>query len=183
MVHRCYLRSLQAVPMPEKRTPASPLNLPRPVRLIHNTDRQTSQGETLPRLPDINGIPLSAPETIERQENTGELVQSSQSMAYEDEGTLKLGIDVLPTKVLPSVKRLEPQMAGTRQGSIYANTAYARRLERHQRAKEKKLSWNDARQFSQFVTPFKWQIALALLLTVGIGLTALPLPFIFRTML
>src|ERR1700694_1091923 len=70
-----------------------------------------------------------------------------------------------------------------KQQPIYANTAYARRLERHQRAKEKKLSWNDARQFSQFVTPFKWQIALALLLTVGIGLTALPLPFIFRTML
>jgi ABC-type bacteriocin/lantibiotic exporter with double-glycine peptidase domain len=66
---------------------------------------------------------------------------------------------------------------------IYANTHYARRLERHQRAREKRLSWQDVRQFSQFVLPFKWQIALAFALTVGIGLTALPLPFIFRTML
>lgn len=66
---------------------------------------------------------------------------------------------------------------------IYANTHYARRLERHQRAREKRLGWQDVRQFSQFVLPFKWQIALAFALTVGIGLTALPLPFIFRTML
>jgi len=66
---------------------------------------------------------------------------------------------------------------------IYTNTHYARRLERHQRAKEKRLSWRDVRQFSQFVLPFKWQIGLAFVLTVGIGLTALPLPFIFRTML
>src|SRR2546421_1530131 len=70
-----------------------------------------------------------------------------------------------------------------KQQPIYANTAYARRLERHQRAREKKLSWNDARQFSKFITPFKWRIALAFVLTVGVGLTALPLPFIFRTML
>ncbi len=66
---------------------------------------------------------------------------------------------------------------------IYANTHYARRLERHQRAREKRLSWQDVRQFGQFVLPFKWQIALAFALTVGIGLTALPLPYIFRTML
>src|SRR5690348_13971032 len=43
---------------------------------------------------------------------------------------------------------------------IYANTHYARRLERHQRAREKRLSWQDVRQFSQFVLPFKWEIAL-----------------------
>jgi ABC-type bacteriocin/lantibiotic exporter with double-glycine peptidase domain len=66
---------------------------------------------------------------------------------------------------------------------IYANTHYARRLARHQRAREKRLSWQDVRQFSQFVLPFKWEIALAFILTVGIGLTALPLPYIFRIML
>ncbi len=66
---------------------------------------------------------------------------------------------------------------------IYASTHYARRLERHQRAREKRLSWQDVRQFSQFLLPFKWEIALAFVLTVGIGLTALPLPFIFRIML
>ena len=66
---------------------------------------------------------------------------------------------------------------------IYTSTHYARRLERHQRAREKRLSWQDVRQFSQFVLPFKWEIVLAFILTVGIGLTALPLPYIFRIML
>jgi subfamily B ATP-binding cassette protein MsbA len=66
---------------------------------------------------------------------------------------------------------------------VYTSTAYARRLQRHQRAREKKLSWQDFRQFSQFITPFKWQITTALLLTIGIGLTALPLPFIFHIMI
>ena len=68
------------------------------------------------------------------------------------------------------------------QQPIYANTPYSRRLERQQRAREKKLSWRDFRQFSQFITPFKWQIVLALVLTVAIGLTALPLPYVFSTM-
>lgn len=66
---------------------------------------------------------------------------------------------------------------------IYANTAQARRLERRRRAEEKKLSWKDFKQFSQFVLPFKWYILLAFFLTVGVGLTALPLPFIFHTLL
>jgi len=66
---------------------------------------------------------------------------------------------------------------------IYTNTHYARRLERHQRAREKRLSWQDVRQVSQFVIPFKGEIALVFVLTVGIGLTALPLPYIFRIML
>jgi len=78
-----------------------------------------------------------------------------------------------------------PVGAAARQSSqpIYGNTAYDRRLARRRRVDEKKLSWHDLRQFSQFVTPFKWQIALAFFLTVAVGLTALPLPFIFHTML
>src|SRR6266566_905799 len=66
---------------------------------------------------------------------------------------------------------------------VYNNTAYARRLAKRQRIEEKKLSWRDLRQFSQFVTPFKWQVTLAFILTVAVGLTALPMPFIFHTML
>ena len=66
---------------------------------------------------------------------------------------------------------------------VYTSTGYARRLQRHQRMREKKLGWSDFRRFSQFITPFKWHISLALLLTIGIGLTALPLPYIFRVML
>jgi ABC-type bacteriocin/lantibiotic exporter with double-glycine peptidase domain len=66
---------------------------------------------------------------------------------------------------------------------VYNNTAYARRLAKRQRIEEKKLSWKDLRRFSQFVTPFKWQVTLAFILTVAVGLTALPMPFIFHTML
>src|SRR5436305_7801514 len=66
---------------------------------------------------------------------------------------------------------------------VYNNTAYSRRLAKRQRIEEKKLSWKDLRQFSQFVTPFKWQVTLAFILTVAVGLTALPMPFIFHTML
>lgn len=66
---------------------------------------------------------------------------------------------------------------------IYGNTSYDRRLARQRRIDEKKLSWNDLRQFSQFITPFKWQIVLIFVLTVAVGLTALPMPYIFHTML
>lgn len=39
--------------------------------------------------------------------------------------------------------------------SYFANTPYARRLERRKRASEQKLSWQDFRRFGEFVTPFK----------------------------
>ena len=67
--------------------------------------------------------------------------------------------------------------------AIYGNTSYDRRLAKRQRIEEKKLNWRDLGQFAQFITPFKWQIALAFILTVAIGLTALPMPFIFHVML
>ncbi|HZO75491.1 MAG TPA: peptidase domain-containing ABC transporter [Ktedonobacteraceae bacterium] len=56
-------------------------------------------------------------------------------------------------------------------------------LEERLRADEKKLSWRDLQQFSQFITPFKWRIALGFGLTVALGLTALPQPYIFRLLL
>lgn len=93
-------------------------------------------------------------------------------------------VTALPTTRLQVVKVPDPRLQqGQADQLVYASTAYARRLERHQRAREKKLSWNDFKQFSQFIVPFKWHIVLVFVLTVGIGLTALPLPFIFRTML
>ncbi|HEU5228737.1 MAG TPA: peptidase domain-containing ABC transporter [Ktedonobacteraceae bacterium] len=65
----------------------------------------------------------------------------------------------------------------------YSSTSDARRLEKQLRAEEKKLSWHDLQQFAQFVTPFKWRIALGFGLTVVLGLTALPQPYIFRILL
>lgn len=56
-------------------------------------------------------------------------------------------------------------------------------LEEELRADEKKLSWRDLQQFSQFITPFKWRIALGFGLTIALGLTALPQPYIFRLLL
>jgi subfamily B ATP-binding cassette protein MsbA len=92
-------------------------------------------------------------------------------------------ISAYPTLKLASTHA--PEMAASQAAAqvIYTNSAIARRLERRQRIDEKKLSWRDVQQFGQFVTPFKRLIAVAFLLTVAIGLTALPLPFIFRTML
>jgi ATP-binding cassette, subfamily B, bacterial MsbA len=89
------------------------------------------------------------------------------------------------TTLLHSVNTTVSIPAGDKQPDhlIYAHTAYARRLERRRRIEEKKLSWKDMQQFSRFVTPFKWQITLVFFLTVGVGLTALPMPFIFRSML
>ncbi len=94
-------------------------------------------------------------------------------------------ISAFHTTLLPSVNTKVSTLAGDKLADqlIYANTAYARRLERRRRIEEKKLSWKDMQQFSRFVTPFKWQIAAVFTLTVGVGLTALPMPFIFRTML
>ncbi len=94
-------------------------------------------------------------------------------------------ISAFHTTLLPSVDPAVSTLAGDKQADrlIYANTAYARRLERRRRIEEKKLSWKDMQQFSRFVTPFKWQIAAVFFLTVGVGLTALPMPFIFRSML
>src|SRR5690242_10220048 len=70
-----------------------------------------------------------------------------------------------------------------RTNQIYENNALARRLERKRRIEEKKLSWKDAQQFSQFITPFKWYVIASFLLTVAIGLMALPTPFIFHTLI
>jgi len=114
----------------------TPVNPPRPVRLMRGNSNSSLKTATSPSLP------------------------------------------VKPAAVVP----VSPNKNGTAQ-PIYGNTSYDRRLAKRRRIDEKKLSWQDLRQFSQFVTPFKWQILLAFCLTVAIGLTALPLPYIFHTML
>lgn len=48
---------------------------------------------------------------------------------------------------------------------------------------EKRLNWRDIQLLRQFVTPFKGRILLAFFLTMSIGLTALPMPFILRLLL
>lgn len=84
----------------------------------------------------------------------------------------------------PQTQSAKPALPIEKSQLIYGGaTADVRRLERKRRIEEKKLSWKDLQQFSQFVTPFKWYIIVAFLLTVGVGLTALPMPFIFHTMI
>src|SRR5579883_1573259 len=184
----CFRRSLRVVPMVNN--PFPPANLPRPVRLVGKTPQPPQ--ETPPQLPEFKGNLWPVPHTTAEQQ-----VEFPFPPTFKDDDisalpTVKtapysgeLEISKLPTQIMAAVTKetLAAEALAREQQLVYANTAYARRLERHKRAQEKKLSWRDIKQFSQFVTPFKWQIALALLLTVGIGLTALPLPFVFRTML
>ena len=91
----------------------------------------------------------------------------------------------LPDTMKLQMVKLAPPRDSVKQASqpVYGNESYNRMLAARRRVDEKKLSWQDLRQFSQFVTPFKWQIVLAFFLTVAIGLTALPLPYIFHIML
>jgi subfamily B ATP-binding cassette protein MsbA len=184
----CFRRSLRVVPMVNN--PFPPANLPRPVRLVGKTPQPPQ--ETPPQLPEFKGNLWPVPHTTAEQQvefpfpptfkdDDISALPTVKTAAYSGE----LEISKLPTQIMAAVTKetLAAEALAREQQLVYANTAYARRLERHKRAQEKKLSWRDIKQFSQFVTPFKWQIALALLLTVGIGLTALPLPFVFRTML
>lgn len=132
-----------------------------------------SQQDTIP----TPAYPNDAPRNVAfdpAQRNTMPTPAYSNDIEITSLSTLKI-----PTPRPKSALSSENNKQQTGQ-AIYANTPYARRLERHQRASEKKLSWQDFRRFGQFITPFKWQIALALVLTVATGLTAIPLPYIFR---
>src|SRR5579863_8889632 len=135
--------------------PPTPANPPRPVRLLREDSNASSSIETPLHVPQINDEETSA------------------------HGTLNTPV-VKPVSSAEEPARANPQATSM---PIYGNTSYDRRLAKKRRIDEKKLSWKDLKQFGQFVTPFKWQIALAFALTVGVGLTALPLPFIFHTML
>ena len=137
--------------------PNTPVNYPKPVRLLREDGKSLSATETPPRTPkfvdsDIDGI--------------------------SDFATMKLQA-VKPATPAAAKASNAPQTSK----AIYGNTSYDRRLAKKRRIDEKKLSWRDLGQFAQFITPFKWQISVAFILTVAIGLTALPMPFIFHAIL
>ncbi|MGH2496356.1 MAG: ABC transporter ATP-binding protein [Ktedonobacteraceae bacterium] len=162
--------------LPSKDTPRSYSRVSGPISHDHDTP-----GGLKFDLTEQDTIPTPAYPKSERRNSAFDLSlrETMPTQAYVDE----IEITSLSTLKIPT-PRPAPSDANNSQlqQPIYANTPYARRMERHQRIREKKLSWRDFRQFGQFITPFKWQIILALVLTVAIGLTALPLPFIFRTM-
>jgi ABC-type bacteriocin/lantibiotic exporter with double-glycine peptidase domain len=179
--------------MAKKHPSNTPMNQLRPVHLARNTTTRSPLEEPPSQLPGFHDVtpdthPIDSAQ-IDKLETMKHISinQFSRAWYIADEDTIEIEADIsaFPTTRLQVVKTLQSTLPHTRETyqPIYASTAYARRLERHLRAKEKKLGWKDIQQFSQFVVPFKWQIALVFLLTVGIGLTALPLPFIFRTML
>lgn len=141
-------------------------------------------------------IPLDAIETMRRQAEVPLFNDQEVGLRTRASGRLlpgthprteaeEMDVSAYNTLKMAAVKVVSPRPTDGKAPDpvIYATSAVARRLERRRRIDEKKLGWRDIKQFAQFVTPFKWQIALAFLLTIGIGLTALPLPFIFRIML
>lgn len=190
--------------MAEEQVPPPSANLPRPSRLL-DYGHNPQVPETPPLLPSIHDFEIEAYDTLKmyivepdiETFNTFEKHSAAPTMnghtmrvpqdmrRFADTAGMDKEISAYATIKMPVVKPPDTKPAGNNAVNqpIYANTAYARRLERHQRAREKKLSWKDLRQFGQFVVPFKGYIVLAFILTVGVGLTAIPLPFIFRTML
>jgi len=178
--------------------PQTPISSPR--HLVSNSHDEPSLRETPPQLPGYNSIPWSMrgsipdptgirsqPKIVKRQFfplgnrdwfEVSEL--DTLSVPAVDREAL---ISAMTTGVQPAIKPPPSQASSVPQGPLYGENPYAKRLERQLRSREKKLSWKDLSQFAQFVTPFKWLIVLALVLTIGVGLTALPLPFIFRIML
>jgi ABC-type bacteriocin/lantibiotic exporter with double-glycine peptidase domain len=188
--------------MTDKLSPATPpANAPRPVRLLRAAGQPESAAETPPglrRFPE----PPARPETTLPPWHTplpgfGTRAESASAVEKLISGEIPVvlsqqgEISQLPTVKMPATTAetaggpgtaVKPASKST-YGTLYGNTSYDRRLARKRRIDEKKLSWTDMRQFAQFVTPFKWQIALAFALTVAVGLTALPLPYIFHVML
>ena len=189
--------------------PNTPLNHLKPVRLLREDRKSLSATETPPKTPkfvdidsdiqDVQDAPdvqnasnatnwqALSPLLTESSENnhsplsplTGPIpVVNGKIDEISDYATLKL-------QTAKPLTNAQTKASDARQSSqaIYGNTSYDRKLAKKRRIEEKKLSWRDLSQFAQFVTPFKWQITVAFLLTVGIGLTALPMPFIFHVML
>ncbi|HEY6539356.1 MAG TPA: peptidase domain-containing ABC transporter [Ktedonobacteraceae bacterium] len=184
--------------MDDQRPPITPA---RPAGLLRKYAQQSAAKDTPPSHAQVNNpinsnaqqsqvFDLSQQDTIPTPAYPHD-AQHSPAFDLSERETIptpaypgEIEIPSLSTLKIPT-PRPKPTLSGENNGqpaqqAFYASTPYARRLERNQRAREKKLSWQDFRQFSQFVTPFKWQIALALVLTVAIGLTAIPLPYIFR---
>lgn len=184
--------------------PNTPVNSPRPIRLLRGDSKGTSATRTpetppqLPQLPPPNNAFVesnassrqpSLPWFDEQSMDSSAKFMAVPSPRPRDQREQVDEISTYTTLKLPTapfnqsaVQSQATALPPTSQ-PIYGNTSYDRRLARRRRIDEKKLSWNDLRQFSQFITPFKWQIVLIFILTVAVGLTALPMPYIFHTML
>ena len=114
----------------------------------------------------------------------GALPEIPNTPSFADIATLpETPVPPLPISS-PSTTSATPTNAATSTNyTIYSSTRQAQSLEKKRLIEEKRLSVRDLLHFLHFITPFKWQIVLSLILTVGVGLTALPLPFIFHVML
>jgi ABC-type bacteriocin/lantibiotic exporter with double-glycine peptidase domain len=178
-------------------------NVPRPIRLLGSQTHASSERETPPQLPQLDQAtmnansaviptwqaPLPGLDELASDSSSANTLLSGQMSAVHAPGseissfpTLKLSVvKAPPTKGADGTSKQAKQSDEDK--AIYGNTSYDRRLAKKRRIEEKKLTWTDLRQFAQFVTPFKWQIALAFALTVAVGLMALPLPYIFHVML
>ncbi|GAC1400341.1 MAG: ABC transporter ATP-binding protein [Ktedonobacteraceae bacterium] len=192
--------------MTEKQLSSKPPSQPlRPVRLAaeeHTNEHLLQVAETPPEVPQFIR-PLLVIPTRDRlpskprqvyQEDMPEVTVHTRSTAQmlavklpvllpEDDISVQTTLKVPTTLVLFAPTTLSPSSSTSNDDLIYASTADARKAAKRRRIEEKELSWQDLKQFSQFVTPFKWQIVLSFFLTVGVGLTALPMPFIFHTMI
>jgi len=134
----------------------------------------------VPASPIAELSPLNA-SSLEADSSSAAFMAAMSQRPHEQEAE----ISTFATLKMPSVKATPLKQASipTTSQPVYGNTSFDRRLAKRRRIDEKKLTWKDLRQFSQFVTPFKWQIVLVFSLTVAVGLMALPLPYIFHTML
>lgn len=152
-----------------RRPPSRPLAALRPTRLLpEQQTRQTQPSQAL----STNELEVMLETTMRR------VALKPRLQTQEHEVAAPTG------ETPPSSPAVSPDDKANQHDSlIYMSTADARRLERQRRIEEKNLSWSDLRQFSQFIIPFRWQLVLAFVLTVGVGLTALPLPFVFHILL
>src|SRR5579859_1208822 len=90
-----------------------------------------------PPLPNTINTPVSPPRPVRL--TRGKSDSSSRTATTQS-------LPLKPAAVVP----VSTNNNGTAQ-PIYGNTSYDRRLAKRRRIDEKKLSWQDLRQFSQFV--------------------------------
>ena len=166
--------------MDSQHNPDLPVNSPPPRGLLSRYRYSEQMRETPPQLIQIDDhLAIDRLETMELQSmarvvdpeianrNTAKyLFVPPPHIVNREQDISSFRTTLLPSSNIEIPRGLADQNANQ---LMYANTAYARRLERRLRIEEKKLSWKDLQQFSRFVTPFKWQIALVFFL-LGFGL-------------
>src|SRR5581483_912933 len=122
---------------------------------------------------------------IKAPRETTQLERETPAPQYAVNVPLRETVSEVDTLEQPAIRIVSPDLTTVEDSDqhIAVQAAQRQQLKQKQEDNERRLGWQDVQRFSQFVTPFKWRIALAFLLTVGIGLTALPMPFILRTLL